>query len=771
MAAATEALSAFAQGFHSSALKRPVTLGRGDSRLLLDGDGAIRCLDSLSEGRVIFGRSQLYFFKVQAGIVVAAQRPDWSVRFSPVACHFYGRVFDGLDIVQDFEFPSPLSAGCVRRVRLRNAGASSIRLRIFGMFDPTAAHFRELSKPWGSLGVNAFNRESHVAMDEISSPHQARVIGSSPAPDRFFMTTDKGRAVELLQGGETPESTAGMSGQVLVLSLHELELSPSESKEFMFASFYSPNKLEEVLSDFGRIQAGEHSSPRMGASLVCSSPIVGGVFGWACSSMEGAQFEKDPLDRLELLRGLEYVDPVAVEALIGRTRGLVAKDGCLGYPEDRLKPDVLETSLFLSGASRHLSMASDRKIARRFYPFLRKMAKALASRTRWGSMPLDPSIPQGWRRFIRSGYPSGEVAEVSLAAAAALSDFALVSRLLGKGDEAAEFKERSELVVDWVSKRLRDDRGFLSMSVDSSGKMCSDETVDMAVACYRNPCLRSAATSGVHRLLERDFETEYGPRTVPTSNRMYFHSAYGQGQLGGYWTRAALAFVCLSYAVGLPGIGSLSLEKVSRLILGDALRFGGVPGEFPYWVDVEGREAHGDRSDPVAGSRFVQAIVEGDLGFTSSANVPVFNPPALSTIKWLLARDLWAGEKVSLFVGRAGGKVHLFASCQRVELSQGQRFSRCEQVEVSNRGAHAISFNGPGQVLCLGNSNAAPVRARIEVAPKASGLVKRLTTALEEFEPTRGTWNEIGSVRVSPAISFDASVGPGEWKAYRLSRD
>ncbi len=771
MASAAEVVQAGVQGFRSSALKKPVALARGDTRLIVDSEGAVRSLDSLSERRALFGRGQLYFFKVQAGVVVASQRPDWAIRLPQGGAVFSSKLFEGLEVVQNLDFPPASTAGYLRRVRLRNAGTSPIRVRVMAVSDPTGAHFRDGTNRWGALGVNAFNRETHVAMDEVSEPHPARVVGCSPGPSRFYLTTDRGRGAELVQAGDLPDSTAGMSGQVLVLSLHELEVAPSESKEIIFAWLYSPRKLEEVLSEFGRLQGGERQQPRKEPMLACSSPKVSDAYSSAWSALEGAQFEGNLLERLEVLRGLGYVEPAAVSKVVAEAKGLLRKDGLLRHSDDPAKSGVLETSLLLSAASRLLIVSGDRKAARPLYSFLRKMGNALVSLSKGGSMQLDQSLPQGWRRLIRSGFPSGEVPEVTLAASSALADFARVSRLLGKGEEAAKFRERSELMADGVGKRLVDDRGYLGLSLDSSGRMRVDETVDSAVACYRNPSLKSVASSEVHRLLEKDFETEFGPRTVPSSNKMYFHGAYGQGQLGGYWTRAALAFVCLSYFVGLPGMGSLSLEKVSRLASEESLKLGGVPGEFPYWVDLEGREVHGEKSDAVAGARFIQAVVEGELGFSASANSPCFAPPTLSTLKWVLARDLWVGEPVTIFVGRAGGKVFSFASCQKTELQPGVKFAKTDQVEASLRGVHSVSFYSPGQVVCVANSAASPVRTRLSFSGRAAALSKRLSTPLEEFEPATGAWNKIGSLRVTQPMTFESPLGPGDWKAYRISID
>jgi hypothetical protein len=769
MAAAAEALSPGVLSFRSIALRKPVALTRRDSRLLLDGEAAVRSLDSLSERRAVFGRSQAYLYKVQAGVVVAPQRPDWHVLLTPASARFSGRVFEAVDVVQDFELSRPPSFGYLRRMKLRNAVPSSISLRVICISDPAAAHFRDRVDQWGSLGVNAFNRESHIAMDEVSEPHPARVIGCAPAPSKFYMTTDRARVAELLRAGDLPEATAGMSGQVLVLSMHELELAPSESKEMLFASLYSPRKLEEVLSDFGRLQSTGPPSRLKEPPFACSSQRIAEAYGWALASLEGVRFGRDLLDMLEAMGGLAYADPSALEAATERAKGLVLREGMITHPGDAAKRGVLETSLLLSALSRQLSMAGDRKRARQTYPLMRRMANALSTRSKDGALQLDPGVPHGWRRLLGSGYPSGELAEVSLAASTALMDFARVSGLLGKGEDSAKFREVSELTAHRVGKALVDDRGFLCPNVDSSGRLVHEETADMAVACYRGNAPRSVASSSVHRLMERDFETDYGPRTVPTSNLVCFHCSYGQGQLGGYWTRAALAFACLSYSVGLAGMGSLSLEKVSRLVTTDWLQFGGNPGEFPYWVDIEGKEAHGAGSDAVAASRFVQAIVEGELGLSCSVSPPSFDPPPLSTVRWVFAGDVWAGERVSVFVGRAAGRAFAFASCKRARVEGDRRFAECARVDSSSKSAYGFSFSGPGQVVCVGNASQAPVKAHLVFQASSPGLSRRLSTPLEQFEPASGGWSKIGSLRVSPMMSFDAPLGPEDWKVFRVS--
>ncbi len=765
MAATAESVSVSA-GFRSSALKRPLTLHSGGCRLLVDADGAVRSLESLQERRALFGLEQVWVYKVQAGVVVPAQRPDWLMRLAPRTASLAGRMFE-VDFLQSLEFfPGP-SSGFVRRVTLRNSGRSQVRLRVIRVSDVAAAHFETPSR-WGSLGVNAFNRESHVAMDEVSDPPAARVIGAYPSPSRYFMTTSKPRALDAVASGEVPEGTAGMSGQVLALSLHELDLPPGEVREVEFASIYTPGKLEEALAEFGRLHSAEDAARPRPAELSCSDPSVSEAASWALEALRGAPWADDLLDRYESLRSLHYFEPKLASALVSEARSLARRDGSLPHSLDRSRPGVLETAVFLQAASYAQLLGQDKRASRASYPFLRKLAAFLMAESKDATVATDPSLPQGWRRRLGRGYPTNELPEVSLAAAGALEGVSLVARGMKPGD-AAKFLERSKLISDHVRRRLLDERGFISLCRDSSGRLRSDETADMAVAAYRHAFMGSAEQAAAHRLTERDFDTPYGPRTVPTSNVMYFNGSYGDGQLGGVWTRAALAHALLCYRTGLAGVGGLAVAKAARMVVDDSLKLGAPPGFFPFWVDADAKEAHGEGPDPVAAARFLQCLVEGELGLPQGAEKGAIAPPPSSAFDWVLVAGFWAGGDSAAFVGRGGGKGHLFFGGGKLEPKGGLSFSGWESVESGAKSVRGVTFHTPGQVVCLGNVSSAPAKASVRVRPRAAELARRLSTPLEEFDAVRGSWTKIGTVRVSTEMGFEASLGPAGWKAYRVS--
>lgn len=578
------------------------------------------------------------------------------------------------------------------------------------------------------------------------------------------MTNSRQRAQEVISTGELPEATAGTSGQVLIIPGHELDLAPGESRELAFVSIYNPGKLEEALADFGRLRPGA-AAKQQGLELACSDPVLTEAAAWALASLQGAPYCDDPLDRYESFRAISFFYPSLASKLSGDAKESVRRDGSLPHSLDGSKPGLLETAVFLRGAALSAVASQEKKQAKGAYPLVKKCAAFLMAAG--VQVATDPALPQGWRRKLGSGYPTGEVPEVTLAVAAALEAASAVARLASKGGDGAKYLERSKLISEHVKKKLLDDRGFLSLCRDTGGRLRNDETVDMAVAAYRHQFMDSAEQAAAHRLMEKDFDTPYGPRCVPTTNMVYFNSTYGEGQLGGVWTRAVLAHALLCYRAGLAGVGGLSVARVGRLVVEDQLKLGGMPGEFPLWLDPERKEVHGG-SDPVAAARFLEALLVGELGLPEGGEAGTLAPAKSSTLGWLGA-EFWAGERSSVFVGRGGGKAHLFYSGGRLNSRTGSKFAKSERIELPHRGVYAVSLYGPGQVVCLGNSSGSSVRVPVSFPPRAAEFTKRLSSPLEEFDSARGGWTKVGTLKVSPSMSFEASLGPNGWKAFRVS--
>lgn len=742
-------------------------LRRRDLSLSMQPDGTMEWLKSNVEARLLFGRDSLQAYKIQAGIIVPAQKADWRLGVSPLSVSLKARIFENVECTQLIGFPQGEFHGMFRAVRVKNTGGSAVRLRLITLHDPTSANFRDDSFLWGSVGVNAFNRGSHVAMDEVAVPPSARVVGSRPAPRTIFMTTDRAKVADLLQVGELPESVAGTSGQIIILLQHDFDLQAQESKEVITCSVYDSEKLEGALTAFGRI-----GSPPEGLNVPsyqpsCSNRDLSSALSWARASAEAAESESDPLEMAECIEGLAFFGPLRAARIIGKLKERLGRDGLLSRSSGG--SGYLESSIFLSAASRYLLLRGEKKISRQLYPALRRTASRILEDCKDHRHTKGGSQPSGWRRHLGKGFPSGELAEVDLAIVAGLFEFSRLAASLARGVESARFREGSEVMLSSLRNSLLDEKGVLGLNVDENGMVHKDATVDQAVGCYRHPLDRNTCSSIVHRLLEKDFETGYGPRTLPTSNRVLFNNSYGNGQLGGYWTRASLAHASLAYQAGFAGIGSLGVLKVARLIAEDAVSLGGWPGLIPYWVDLAKREFGGEGSDPVAAARLIETIVKGDLGLGFEGESPQISPPPSSTVRWVLLANVWLGEDASVFVGRGGGRAITLAKSSRVAVREGQRFKSFERLEPAEQGVAAALFYGPGQYLCVASSLARPTHVTLGFQPKDSDLLKHLSASLEEFEPGTGNWKRTQSIRVMPKISLDVSLEASDWKVFRFS--
>ena len=211
-----------------------------------------------------------------------------------------------------------------------------------------------------------FNRGDHVAIDDLGDTAGARVIGCSPAPRIIYMTKDKSKALELLERGELSESTAGISGPIMVLTQNELEIPPRRSTEMTFVSVHNSSGLEGALSTFssiishggGEVVSQQQQRP-VSVIIGSSSPDLNFAVAWALSRVSSIEEDPSLLDRLETIRSLCLVNPELCLRIVREAMASQRKNGALPHSLEKGTDGVLETSLFLMNAS--LFSGSDRE--------------------------------------------------------------------------------------------------------------------------------------------------------------------------------------------------------------------------------------------------------------------------------------------------------------------------------------------------------------------------------------------------------------------------
>jgi hypothetical protein len=783
--------------YSNSQLKRALFLSRGPLRLKVETDASVSFLYSSDAGRLLSGRGAVELFKVQAGLLVPLRQKEMKVRLlSTTSVEFSYRPPDGLQFSSTISLARGPPDGYVRRVSMANRSVAPARVRALTICDPTSLNFRKERDPPGEIGLNAFNRGDHVVMDDVGDTAGARVVGLNPRPSIIYMTRERQRALDLLSTGELPENISGLSGPVMVLAQQDVDLPPGGSAELCMATLYDGASLGAALARLPDLlgvapaasargaTGGDGAGPgthdpedqEAGPVFRCSSPAVSSAYLWAKSALHSIEGEEDEFERLSAGVALGLLRPDYFEHEFDALRGGQRKDGSLAR-QGSAEQGVLETALFVMNSCVYLSQKGDVKLTKRWYPSLKKAGAALAAAARGGLVQTNASRPEGWRRRLETGFPTGVTSEVNLIVARALNELAAAAYAAGRGTDSAGFRDANVKMVSSINERLKDPKtGNLVLNIDPKGRVHPEVTADQAVGLYYYPYDHNLASSAVQRMLEKDFESGLGPRCVPTSNPLYYHPTYGEGQLGSCWTRVALSHALLAYDSGYPSIGGLQLEKVARVVYADWEKYGGAPGEFPYWfVEGERRLVGGSGSDPVAAARFVEAVVFGELGVTRTPQGPKLSPPSGSQLRWASMHALTLGESGSLFVGRSSGRVVLIASSHHPVGAEGLlRFAGCRRL-ATPAPVEALAFwDESSMLICAGTSEgwvpgSGPHSFTLTV-PLAAGLFSSsLYVDLQEFNKDARLWNGPERRRLQGDLQIRVELVPGEWSAYRLA--
>jgi hypothetical protein len=773
-----------------SQLKRSIYLFRRDLKARVEPDGSSSWVHSADARKLLFGREAAEVFKIQSGVKIAVRTQDALVRATPTSVSYAPRGQDKIQAAHSVRLASGDCAGWVRSVKVSNRGEGLAKVRVLTLHDPTSLNYRRERDPPGEIGVNAFNRHDQVVMDDVGDTTGVRVIGFSPRPSIIYMTKDRSRAAELLALGELPESSLGMSGSVILITQHDFDLPPGSSAEVRSVSVYHPSSLESALSSAAQLTANADAAEARGAEFVSSSASINFAFDWAKAALFAMEGETDLAERLWCGVALSMMRGDYFEKLLESLKRSFRKEGAVRYsdasgPGERTeRAGPVETSLFLSSVCAYLSArAGDKKLVRKWYPQVKRAADALAGMTSDGLVTSSAESPDGWRRRLGAGFPTGHTAEVNLLATRGLRDASTVAYLAGKGSDSAKFRELSVRLLSALNEKLRDsESGVLALNVDGRGVVHKEITIDQAVGLSFFSPDQNLASSVVHRLLEKDFETGYGPRTVAGSNNLYFSPSYGEGQLGGYWTRAAISHAILAYLTGYPSIGSAQLEKVARLVHLDAERLGGMPGEIPYWIDTERRQIVGSGTDPVAASRFIEAVLFGEVGLALGSQGPRLKVPEASQLKWLLLHDLDLGRRGSVFVGRSAGRAVVVSTFEQEALEDSSRasapgvsttslrFPECERLGGQG-GLEGVQFwDGNSSLLCLGNASSSAYSGVLNVPLRSKSFSTALFAQMEELKQETGLWSAVERVKLLSRLETKVELKPSSWKLLRLTR-
>jgi hypothetical protein len=237
----------------------------------------------------------------------------------------------------------------------------------------------------------------------------------------------------------------------------------------------------------------------------------------------------------------------------------------------------------------------------------------------------------------------------------------------------------------------------------------------------------------------------------------------------------------LAFVSGYSAIGSVQLEKVARLVHVDAERMGGMPGEFPYWIDPERRQVMTSGTDPVAAARFIEAVVFGEGGLSQGPQSARFKIPEASQLKWLFIHDIDLARKGSIFIGRSIGRAFVASNFSREAFEGGSptdsrgatttlsRLAECERVACPPGLEGVLFWDADSSLVCIGNTGAASCSGLVSIPLRSKAFTSALFAEMEELQQESGLWGKTERVKLLSVFEARVDLKPCSWKALRFS--
>lgn len=707
-------------------------------------DASFGYIFSKDENRVIFGKGSVHFYKIKSDITINVA-PDYEILDLKANSVEFQSVSDTeLAIIQKIYMN--VNGSLFRRITITNMSARPLLVRLLFYCDPCFVHLKQNNLD-SSFAVDAFNRGSYVFLEEIPS-RNVRLIGCLTHPSKIFMTKDKHVLDDVLKKGRIPSQTYGLSSYPIVIIENELELKGLSSQEVTYSISYSTNGIEDALEKYRSLN--QNSKSEKLPMFFSSEKDLEIALNYAFSQLNSVP-PVNQLDELESLYTRLLLFQEEAEKDLAKLVSQAEK-GFIGHTLDNRLPGILETSMLLYVLSSYLS-GKDKKKIKKYTSKMKKIAGFLAK----NSDKLDElsrSFPTGWRRASRNNLLVGLTPELILSVCSAFDSYSKFCMIIGKPEDATKYHELSASIVKNLNI-LADQHGRIPLFF-SGKETVWDDTIDQAVACYRyTPSIKIAAYY-FQRLNSEDFETGYGPRTVPSSNKRYFHCSEAYGQLGGYWTRAALAHCILGYKIGASKLASMELLKISKLIASDTVSMGGAYGSAPFWIDTCKRKVHGEFPDIVAASRLVEAVLFHEIGIKEDKVEPALN----SSIEWIFL-GLPALDSY-YFVCRDNGKCILLSnksSSFSNEIYQSFNF------ESINNNFLIGSFYGRSQVTFIANRERRSFSREMEIPVR----IPSKEVIVHIYVPDEPSWKRIETSQNTSRVKLNLDSIGRSWHLLMIS--
>jgi hypothetical protein len=257
-----------------------------------------------------------------------------------------------------------------------------------------------------------------------------------------------------------------------------------------------------------------------------------------------------------------------------------------------------------------------------------------------------------WRNIIPQYTLDGAVTEINAECVFALEAAAMLCAVAGDHAHWENYSGQARSLRDAMMEYLyNDDTRAFVLNYDQDGNYQDNFTADEVFPVLFDVADPEQRRAILRRLLEADFVTPVGLRTISTADAWYFPS-FGFGLLGGIWPD-----LTLWYAVALARNGMADDCVHFLRIVYEAMEGGSprntVPGEFGEWFDGGSLSNRGMYLSPWTGAKYLWAVAEtvGGLDGYRTSGRPHLAPLRPKDWQWMAAaRVHWGGRRCTYLI-------------------------------------------------------------------------------------------------------------------------
>jgi glycogen debranching enzyme len=265
-----------------------------------------------------------------------------------------------------------------------------------------------------------------------------------------------------------------------------------------------------------------------------------------------------------------------------------------------------------------------------------------------------------WRNIIPYYTLDGAVTEINAECVFALEAAAMLCAAAADWENWEKYANEAQSLREAMMDHLfSEDTGAFALNYDQDGNYQDNFTADEVFPVLFGVAGLEQRRAILTRLLEADFVTPVGLRTISTADAWYFPS-YGYGLLGGIWPDLTLWFAVALARNGLVDDCVQFLRAVyAAMEVGSARNT--VPGEFAEWFDGGSQANRGMYLSPWTGAKYLWSVAEtiGGLDGYRTSGRPHLSPLRPKGWQWIAAgRVHWGGRRCSYVIDLVHDRVY-----------------------------------------------------------------------------------------------------------------